>query len=172
MHRYPRHLALIAHDTKKPDLLAWADFNRGTLRAHHLYATGTTGTMLEYELGLPVTSFLSGPVGGDQQIGAKIAEGVIDALFFFWDPLEAQPHDPDVKALLRIAAVWNIPVACNVATADFVISSPLFLDDYRGSRPERARDRASALRGSDEDDRQGPGSVDAFDPVELDVTGR
>lgn len=130
-----RNIALIAHDSKKPELLAWADFNRETLRAHRLFATGTTGTMLEFELGLPVTRFLSGPVGGDQQIGAKIAEGHIDVLLFFWDPLEAQPHDPDVKALLRIAAVWNIPVACNVATADLIVSSPLFAGDYQSVRP-------------------------------------
>ena len=133
-----RQLALIAHDSKKPELLAWAAYNRDSLRRHRLHATGTTGTMLEYELGLPVTRYLSGPVGGDQQIGAKIAEGVIDVLFFFWDPLEAQPHDPDVKALLRIAAVWNIPVACNCATADFVISSPLMTDGYRPPRPDLA----------------------------------
>ena len=130
-----RHLALVAHDGKKSDMLRWAAFNRETLRAHHLYATGTTGTMLEYELGLPVTLFLSGPVGGDQQVGAKIAEGGVDVLFFFWDPLEPQPHDPDVKALLRIAAVWNIPVACNIASADFIISSPLLSDGYQNERP-------------------------------------
>ena len=132
-----RSIALVAHDNKKVELLRWAAFNRGTLREHDLCATGTTGTMVEYELGLPVTRFLSGPVGGDQQIGAKIAEGSIDMLIFFWDPLEPQPHDPDVKALLRIAAVWNVPVACNLATADFLISSPLLANGYAGVRPEQ-----------------------------------
>ena len=132
-----RSIALVAHDNKKVELLRWAAFNRGTLREHDLCATGTTGTMVEYELGLPVTRFLSGPVGGDQQIGAKIAEGSIDVLIFFWDPLEPQPHDPDVKALLRIAAVWNVPVACNLATADFLISSPLLANGYAGIRPEQ-----------------------------------
>jgi methylglyoxal synthase len=132
-----RSIALVAHDNKKVELLRWAAFNRGTLRAHDLCATGTTGTMVEYELGLPVARFLSGPVGGDQQIGAKIAEGSIDVLIFFWDPLEPQPHDPDVKALLRIAAVWNVPVACNLATADFLISSPLLTNGYAGIRPEQ-----------------------------------
>jgi methylglyoxal synthase len=148
---HARHLALVAHDGKKPDLLRWADFNRDTLREHHLYATGTTGLLLEYELGLSVTRFLSGPLGGDQQIGARIAEGSIDVLFFFWDPLEPQPHDPDVKALLRIAAVWNIPVACNVASADFIIASPLLTDGYMHSRP--APYDVGDVRSSDERDR-------------------
>jgi methylglyoxal synthase len=130
-----RHVALVAHDNKKTELLRWAEFNRETLRGHELYATGTTGTMLEFELGLPVTRFLSGPVGGDQQIGARIAQGQIDVLIFFWDPLEAQPHDTDVKALLRLATLWNITIASNVATADFVISSPLLTNGYRGTRP-------------------------------------
>lgn len=131
-----RHIALVAHDNKKLELLRWAEHNRETLRAHHLYATGTTGTMLEYELGLPITRFLSGPVGGDQQIGANIAQGRIDVLIFFWDPLEAQPHDTDVKELLRLATLWNISIACNGTSADFLITSPLLTDGYRGQRPE------------------------------------
>ncbi|RYV52941.1 methylglyoxal synthase [Pengzhenrongella frigida] len=133
-----RHIALVAHDNKKVELLRWAEFNRGTLSNHELYATGTTGTMLEYELGLPVTRFLSGPIGGDQQIGARIAEGVIDMLIFFWDPLEPQPHDPDVKALLRIGTVWNVPMACNVASADLMISSPLLENEYERTRPDHS----------------------------------
>ncbi len=133
---FTHNIALVAHDNKKVELLRWAEFNRGTLSHHHLFATGTTGTMLEYELGLPVTRLLSGPVGGDQQVGAKIAEGAIDMLVFFWDPLEPQPHDPDVKALLRIGAVWNVPMACNVATADMLISSPMLATDWNAGRPD------------------------------------
>ena len=128
------------------DLLRWAEHNRQTLRAHSLYATGTTGTLLEYELGLPVTRFLSGPVGGDQQIGARIAEGSINVLVFFWDPLEPQPHDPDVKALPRIAAVWNIPVACNIASADMIITSPLLGGGYQPRRPDFAARSAETFR--------------------------
>jgi methylglyoxal synthase len=143
-----RHVAMVAHDNKKVELLAWADYNRLTLSTHKLYATGTTGAMLEYELGLPVTRFLSGPVGGDQQIGAKIAEGTIDTLIFFWDPLEPQPHDPDVKALLRLAAVWNVPVATNLATADLLVSSPLFENGYRGLRPDIPARRPVALEAT------------------------
>ena len=130
-----RQIALVAHDHKKPEMLQWAAYNRDVLAQHDLHATGTTGAMLHTELDLPVHRFLSGPVGGDQQIGAKIAEGSLDTLVFFWDPLEPQPHDPDVKALLRVAAVWNIPLACNRATADMIISSPLFSSDYRHVRP-------------------------------------
>lgn len=125
-----KRIALIAHDNRKADLLDWARFNEGTLTRHELYATGTTGGLLATELGLNVTRFLSGPLGGDQQVGAGVAEGRIDFVIFFWDPLEPQPHDVDVKALLRIAVVYNVPIACNRATADFVLSSPLMDADY------------------------------------------
>jgi methylglyoxal synthase len=121
----PKQIALIAHDNRKADLLDWARYNRTTLARHVLHATGTTGSVLAEELGLEVHRFLSGPLGGDQQIGAAIAEGRIDLVIFFWDPLEPHPHDVDVKALLRIAVVYNVPIACNRATADFVLSSPL-----------------------------------------------
>jgi len=123
-------IAIVAHDNKKKDLLAWAKFNRDALSRHKLVATGTTGSLLEAELDLPVVRVQSGPLGGDQQIGAKISEGEVDVLIFFWDPLEPHPHDPDVKALLRIAVVWNIPIACNRASADFLISSSLMPREY------------------------------------------
>jgi methylglyoxal synthase len=125
-----KRIALIAHDNRKSDLLEWARFNRGTLGRHELYATGTTGGLLASELDLDVHRFLSGPLGGDQQVGAGVAEGRIDFVIFFWDPLEPQPHDVDVKALLRIAVVYNVPIACNRATADFVLSSPLMETEY------------------------------------------
>jgi methylglyoxal synthase len=125
-----KRIALIAHDNCKGELLDWARFNRGTLATHDLYATGTTGARLALQLHLPVTRFLSGPLGGDQQVGAAIVEGRLDFVIFFWDPLEPHPHDVDVKALLRIAVVYNVPIACNRATADFLLSSPLMHDRY------------------------------------------
>lgn len=125
-----KRIALIAHDNKKRDLLEWARFNKSTLAAHHLCATGTTGRLLQAELGLEVVRLQSGPLGGDQQIGGLIAQGEVDFLIFFWDPLEPHPHDTDVKALLRLAVVWNIPVACNRASADFMISSALLHEAY------------------------------------------
>jgi methylglyoxal synthase len=136
-----RRIALIAHDNKKQDMLEWAEYNQDLLAGHELFATATTGHLLQQQLGLRVTCFLSGPYGGDQQIGARIAEGDIDLLVFFWDPLEPHPHDPDVKALLRVAVVCNIPVACNRATADFVISSPLMGHDHQHSDPASGRAR-------------------------------
>jgi methylglyoxal synthase len=131
-----KKIAIIAHDNKKRDLLEWAGFNRDLLAEHELYATGTTGRLLERELDLKIIKLQSGALGGDQQIGAKIAEGEIDFLIFFWDPLQPMPHDPDVKALLRLAVVWNIPVACNRASADFMISSPLMSGEYRRFHPD------------------------------------
>lgn len=125
-----KKIALVAHDNKKRDLLEWAKFNRSLLAGHKLYATGTTGKIIEQELGVEITKLQSGPLGGDQQVGSRIVNGEIDFLIFFWDPLEPQPHDPDVKALLRLAVVWNIPVACNRASADFMISSSIMSKEY------------------------------------------
>lgn len=131
-----KKIAIIAHDNRKQDLLEWAGFNRDLLARHELYATGTTGRLLERELDLKIIKLQSGALGGDQQIGAKIAEGEVDFLIFFWDPLQPMPHDPDVKALLRLAVVWNIPVACNRASADFMISSPLMSGEYQRFLPD------------------------------------
>ena len=131
-----KKIALIAHDLKKKDMVEWAKYNRRTLAEHEIFATGTTGILLEKELDMPVTKLKSGPLGGDQQIGSRISEGVIDMLIFFWDPMGQMPHDPDVKALLRIAVVWNIPVACNRATADYLVSSPLLKSTYERSNPD------------------------------------
>lgn len=130
-----KRIALVAHDNKKADLMDWARFHQATLAEHELYATGTTGALLE-DLGLNVSKLQSGPLGGDQQVGAKITERSIDALVFFWDPLVSHPHDPDVKALLRIAVVWNIPVACNRASADFIVTSPLMSSEYEHLPPD------------------------------------
>ncbi len=125
-----KNIALIAHDNRKQDLLEWVKYNKGSLEKHNLFATGTTGLLVNEEVGIEVTRFKSGPLGGDQQVGAKIADNAIDFLIFLWDPMEPHPHDPDVKALLRLSVVWNIPVACNRATADFLISSPLMNEEY------------------------------------------
>ena len=131
-----KNIALVAHDHKKKELVEWAVYNKEILKNHNLHATGTTGTLLGKALGQNVHCFLSGPLGGDQQIGAAIAEGKIDVLVFFWDPMEAQPHDPDIKALLRVAATWNIPVACDRSTADFLLTSPLMHMDYEALLPD------------------------------------
>ena len=129
MHRMKK-IALVAHDNMKKELLEWVKFNSANLKKHKLFATGTTGRLIQDELGIEINQLRSGPLGGDQQIGAKISEGEIDMLIFFWDPLEQQPHDPDIKALLRIAVVWNIPIACDRASADFIFSSHLMDEEY------------------------------------------
>jgi methylglyoxal synthase len=140
-----KKIALVAHDNKKLDLLEWAKYNQVLLAHHEVYATGTTGETLERELGLKINKLQSGPLGGDQQIGAKIVSNEIDFLIFFWDPLEPQPHDPDVKALLRMAVVWNIPIACNRASADFMISSPLMEGEYDRLVPDYDEYRARKI---------------------------
>lgn len=144
--RAKKKIALVAHDNKKRDLLEWIRFNRELLSQHELWATGTTGRLLEGELGLDVIRLQSGPLGGDLQIGSKIVEGAIDFMIFFWDPLEPLPHDPDVKALLRITVVWNIPVACNRASADYIISSPLMTQPYERTLPDYALHLERELR--------------------------
>lgn len=131
-----RSIALIAHDNLKDELLAWAHMHRELLAQFDLYATGTTGGLLQEELDLPINRMQSGPLGGDQQIGAKISLGEIDLLVFFWDPLSPHPHDPDVMALLRMAVIWNIPLACNRASADYIVSSPLMAGSYQRSIPD------------------------------------
>jgi methylglyoxal synthase len=145
-----KSIGLVAHDNKKRDLVEWAKYNRVLLAHHKIYATGTTGQMLEEELGFEVVRLQSGPLGGDQQIGAKIADGEIDFLIFFWDPLEPMPHDPDVKALLRMAVVWNIPIACNRSSADFMISSPLMDAEYDRLVPDYDVYRERELGEGDE----------------------
>jgi methylglyoxal synthase len=131
-----KRIALVAHDNKKKDLIEWAEYNRKVLSLHELVATGTTGTLLEEKLNLPIRKFYSGPLGGDQQIGAMIAEEKIDFIVFFWDPMEAQPHDSDVKALLRLAVAWNILIACNRTTADFILTSLLMQEEYTIDLPD------------------------------------
>ncbi len=143
--RPDKKIGLVAHDNKKRDLLEWAKYNRNLLAHHEVYATGTTGATLDRELGFPIHRLQSGPLGGDQQIGAKIAGNEIDFLIFFWDPLEPMPHDPDVKALLRMAVVWNIPIACNRASADFMISSPLMDGEYDRLVPDYEEYRARRI---------------------------
>lgn len=137
-----KHIALIAHDQMKASLVDWCKRNYEALSHHFLCGTGTTAKLIAEQSGLPVKAYLSGPLGGDQQIGAKVAEGQIDMIIFFSDPLTAQPHDPDVKALLRIAQVYNIPIANNLATADFLISSPMFSSAYTYHRPDYVRGRS------------------------------
>lgn len=144
-----KKIALVAHDNKKRDLVEWAVFNRDLLAHHKVFATGTTGALLERELGFPIEKLQSGPLGGDQQIGAKIVDNEIDFLIFFWDPLEQQAHDPDIKALLRMAVVWNIPVACDRASADFIISSPLMDKPYDRLIPDYAVYRNRKVPGVD-----------------------
>lgn len=131
-----KKIALIAHDNKKKDLIEWATYNKANLSKHSLVATGTTGKLIEQALDVPVLKLLSGPLGGDQQIGAMIATGDIDVIFFFFDPMEAQPHDSDIKALLRLAVAWNLPMACDRTTADFLMTSKFMQEEYTYSLPD------------------------------------
>ena len=146
-----KRIALVAHDGRKEDLLDWVRYNKSTLAKHLLFGTGTTGKLVTEKTGLPVRRMISGPLGGDQQIGAMIAEGKLDMLAFFWDPLEQQPHDPDIKALLRIAVLYNIPIASNRSTADFLISSPLFVDDYNRILPDYQQRLEEAMEEEEDD---------------------
>lgn len=130
-----KRIAMIAHDNKKQELMEWSKYNKATLQKHEIFATGTTGNLLEETLDMRVTKMLSGPLGGDQQMGALIAEGKIDILIFFWDPMAAQPHDPDIKALLRLGVTWNIPIASDRSTADFILTSSLFHETYEVKIP-------------------------------------
>lgn len=143
-------IALVAHDNKKKDLVEWCRHNKKLLQNYMLVATGTTGKLIENETGLKVKRLQSGPLGGDLQIGAMIAEGTIDFLVFLWDPLEAQPHDPDVKALLRIAAVWNLPVACNRASADYIFTSSLLHEAYDRQMPDYSQHLKRKIESEDE----------------------
>jgi methylglyoxal synthase len=131
-----KRIALVAHDNKKKELVEWAKYNRDVMARMELHATGTTARLLETDLKLKINALQSGPLGGDQQVGAMISEGRIDILIFFWDPLQPLPHDPDVKALLRLAVLWNIPMACNRTTADFIFSSELLFSGYERTMPE------------------------------------
>ena len=158
-----KKIALVAHDNKKRDLVEWAKFNRDLLAHHEVFATGTTGEILARELGFEITKLQSGPLGGDQQLGAKIVDGEIDFLIFFWDPLEPLPHDPDVKALLRMAVVWNIPIACNRASADFMISSPLMDGDYDRLIPDYEEYRTRKIATGEEASQRAMGDSQSSD---------
>jgi methylglyoxal synthase len=158
---HDKKIALVAHDNKKQALVEWAKFNRVLLAHHRIFATGTTGEVLEKELGFDIIKLQSGPLGGDQQIGAKIVDGDIDFLIFFWDPLEPMPHDPDVKALLRMAVVWNIPIACNRASADFMISSPLMDGEYDRLVPDYGGYRKRPILIGESDDQESDSQIEA-----------
>jgi len=144
-----KRIAMVAHDNRKTDLMEWAVHNKTVLAKHELFATGTTGRLLEEALDRPVKKLMSGPLGGDQQVGAMIAEGEIDIMIFFWDPMQAQPHDSDVKALLRLGVAWNIPMACDRATADFMITSPFMHGEYDATLPDYATYLSRPIKEND-----------------------